>query len=213
MKDRILSTPWAAVWLPAFFALTILHAEPPYRMGSRRELFADGFMIERLGGKAEFRLHHPAPRELVLVTDKPWEGNTCGYFTIFKDGSFFRMYYRGSHSKPKTRPKGLRQVTCYAESADGIHWKRPDLGLYSFKGSRKNNIVWTGPGAHNFTPFRDSNPECPADALYKACARGTWKGKPALFAFKSPDGIHWTRMSENPIVTAGAFGQLPGQVR
>ncbi len=190
---------------PFLLFLSPLDGEPPYPMGSRLELFTGGFMIARLGGKAELRLHHPVPRELVFVTDKPWEGNTCGYFTIFKDGSRFRMYYRGSHSKPKTRPKGLRQVTCYAESRDGIHWRRPELGLYSFKGSRKNNILWTGPGAHNFTPFKDSNPACPAEARYKACARGPWKGKAALFAFQSPDGIHWSFMQKEPILTLGAF--------
>ncbi len=165
----------------------------------------DDFMVERLGGKAEFRLHHPVPRELVFVTDKPWEGNTCGYFTIFRDGPIFRMYYRGSHSKHGNRPRGMREVTCYAESDDGIHWRRPELGLFSYLGSKKNNIVWVGPGAHDFTPFKDSNPDCPPGARYKACARGAWKGRPALFAFKSRDGIHWERMGGKPIVTEGAF--------
>ena len=46
-------------------------------------------------------------------------------------------------------------MTCYAESKDGIHWTKPDLGLFEFDGSKKNNIVWDGPGAHNFTPFKD----------------------------------------------------------
>ncbi len=29
---------------------------------------------------------------------------------------------------------------CYAESKDGIHWTKPELGLVEFRGSRKNNI-------------------------------------------------------------------------
>ena len=38
-------------------------------IGSRRELFIDNFMIDRLEGKAEQRLHHPVPREVALVHD------------------------------------------------------------------------------------------------------------------------------------------------
>ena len=205
MRKRFLLPSRVMAFLPALLFPLPLQAEPPYPLGSRRELFVDGFLVARLGGKAELRLHHPVPRELVFVTGRPWEGNTCGYFTFFRDGPLFRMYYRGSHSRAAGRPRGLREVTCYAESADGIHWKRPDLGLFSFRGSRKNNIVWVGPGAHDFTPFKDGNPACPAGARYKAVARGPWKGKSALFAFHSPDGIHWKPAQKEPILTRGAF--------
>jgi hypothetical protein len=37
-------------------------------------------------------------------------------------------------------PKG-QGVTYYLESHDGLTWKRPNLGLIEYKGSRKNNIV------------------------------------------------------------------------
>ena len=36
---------------------------------------------------------------------------------------------------------GHDQLTCYAESHDGITWTRPSLGLFEFKGSKDNNIV------------------------------------------------------------------------
>ena len=29
---------------------------------------------------------------------------------------------------------------CYAESDDGVHWVKPELGLVDFKGGTKNNI-------------------------------------------------------------------------
>jgi hypothetical protein len=32
----------------------------------------------------------------------------------------------------------------YAESDDGIHWRKPDLGLIEFRGSRANNILLNG---------------------------------------------------------------------
>jgi hypothetical protein len=37
---------------------------------------------------------------------------------------------------------------CYAESDDGVHWRKPELGLHEFRGSKKNNIVLTCPGTH-----------------------------------------------------------------
>ncbi len=30
---------------------------------------------------------------------------------------------------------------CYATSLDGVHWDRPNLGLYEVTGARENNVV------------------------------------------------------------------------
>ncbi len=175
------------------------------QIGSRLELFVDDFVVERLEGGAELKLQRPVPREVVLETDRPWEGNTCAYFTVFRDGDLFRMYYRGSHADEKTHKSTHREVTCYAESRDGIHWTRPQLGLFEFDGSKQNNIVWDGIGTHDFTPFKDTNPACPPEARYKAVARGRPRGKKGLYVFQSPDGIHWSLMHPEPVITEGAF--------
>ncbi|MCA9220712.1 MAG: hypothetical protein KDA71_10315, partial [Planctomycetales bacterium] len=183
-------------------------AAEPISIGSRRELFVDDFLIERLEGAARQRLERPEPREVVLVTDKPWEGNTCAYYTIFQDGKLYRMYYRGSHYDVATRRAPHREVTCYAESKDGIHWTKPELGLFEFDGSKQNNIVADGIGTHCFAPFKDANPDCPAEARYKALGRGEPRknaGKHGLYAFQSPDGIRWSLMSDEPVITHGAF--------
>ena len=65
-------------------------------LGARRELFVDDYLIERIDN-AQLRLHEPVPRNVAIEHDAPWEGNTSGYHTIFKDGRLFRAYYRGSH--------------------------------------------------------------------------------------------------------------------
>ncbi len=179
--------------------------EKALQLGSHRELFADKHLIDKLSGDATLHLHKPEPQEVVLVTDKPWEGNTCAYYSIFRDGDKYRMYYRGSHYDTKKRRSAHPEVACYAESKDGIHWYRPELNLFSFNGSKKNNIVWDGIGTHCFTPFKDDNPDCAKDARYKAIARGRPRGKRGLYIFKSPDGIHWQQMSKDPVITQGAF--------
>jgi len=177
----------------------------PVDIGSRLELFVDHHLIERLTGAVELKLHRPAPREVVLVTDQPWEGNTCAYYTIFQDGDIYRMYYRGSHFDETTRKSAHPEVACYAESKDGINWTRPRLGLFEFDGSKQNNIVWDGIGTHCFTPFRDDNPDCSPESRYKAVARGRPHGKRGLYALESPDGLHWKLMRDEPVITEGAF--------
>ncbi len=188
-------------------AVSAAAAGEPVEVGSRRELFVDDALVERLGGKAERRLCHPEPREVALVTDQPWEGNAVNYVTVFRDGPLYRMYYRGAHEvygKDSYVP-AHREVYCYAESVDGVRWRRPDLGLFEFNGTRENNIVWDGPGAHNFTPFRDANPAAKPEARYKALGFGDGPSGRGLYAFKSADAVHWSLLAEKPVITQGAF--------
>ena len=166
-------------------------------IGSRLELFVDGFMIDSLAGDARRVLHRPQRCEEVLRLDRPWEGPFCGYFALIDDGDKFRMYYRGW---PRLEGK---DYTCVAESEDGIHFTRPNVGIYEVEGSRDNNIVWAGPGCHNFTPFRDDNPACRPEERYKALA-SAGPGE-SLVAFVSPDGYRWSRLREEPVITEGAF--------
>lgn len=182
-------------------------AAAPIAIGSRRELFVDDFLIAGMTG-AELKLHKPQARDVALVCDRPWEGNTSAYYALFRDGDRFLAYYRGSHFDEKTKRSAHPEVACYAESRDGITWTKPELGVCEFKGSKQNNIVWTGAGTHNFTPFKDANPACPAEARYKALAGGTTtvngKKRGCLNALQSPDGIHWSLLSP-AVITAGAF--------
>jgi hypothetical protein len=173
----------------------------PENIGSRLEPLVDDYLIDRLDGAARLVVQRPQPRDVVLVADAPWEGNTSAYYTVIQDEGKLRLYYRGSHVDEKSRQPAHREVTCYAESTDGLHFTKPELGLFEFNGSKTNNIVWDGPGAHNFTPFKDTNPRCPPEARYKALARV----RGGLLALQSADGIRWQPMSDRPVITQGAF--------
>jgi len=175
-------------------------AEEAVEIGSRLEPLVDDYLIDTLEG-AELTLHHPTPREVAIVHDAPWEGDTCAYHTVFQDGDPYRMVYRGSGSGEGKDGKPRPQVVCYAESSDGIHWTRPELGLVEFEGSKANNILWTGVGSHNFAPFLDANPGAAPDGKYKAIGSGPG----GLYAFKSPDALHWSLIQEEPVITKGAF--------
>lgn len=121
-------------------------AAEPIDIRSRLELFVDDYLIDTMKG-ARLALHEPVSREVVIQHDVPWEGSVSTGHTVFQDGPLYRMYYRGAHYSPgkDTTKFGLKNFPhgflCYAESDDGIHWRRPVLGLVEFDDSTKNNII------------------------------------------------------------------------
>ena len=192
-----------AVFVALLVACTQTNGQEPIEIGSRRELFVDGHLIDSLSG-AQRRMHHPVAREIAVVHDAAWEGAGSGYHSVIHDGDTYRMYHRGSKLGVENgRLKTGGQVYCYAESKDGILWKKPNLGLYEHGGSKANNIIWTGVGIHNFAPFLDTRPGCPPESRFKALGGTAQEG--GLFAFHSPDGIHWSLLQKEPVVTEGAF--------
>ena len=190
----------------ALDTLSAAEAAEPIDIGSRRELLVDHALIESLQGGGQLKLHHPRAREIAITFDQAWEGNASGYPTLIQDGEIYRLYYRGHRyliDEPPLR-QAQSEAVCYAESRDGIHWTKPNLGLYKWPGADENNIIWMGtPEAHNFAPFKDLNPACLPDQRYKAIG-GTITSK-GLWTFQSADGIHWQRLSKAPVVTKGAF--------
>ena len=175
-------------------------AGQPIKIGSRLELFVDDHLLAKTDGDVTRHMMLPKPEEVVFVTGESWEGNTSGYYTYFQDGDMYRMIYRGwQHDEQKKAAH--KEITCYAESKDGLHWTKPNLGLFEWQGSKENNIVWMGIGTHNFTAFRDDNPATPPEARYKALG----SGRGGLIAFQSPDCKRWKIVQEKPVITNGAF--------
>jgi hypothetical protein len=193
-----------------FLALTLTaRAAAPIDVASRWELFVDEFLVAQKNGVA-LKLHDPIKREIVLTTDKPWEGRTCAYFSVIQDGKRVLMYYRGSSGGSDHSDA---QVTCVAESNDGIHFTRPKLGLIEAGGTKDNSVIWRGVESHNFSPFLDANPKARPEERFKALGGVKQPGKNwqqgetpgGLYAFASADGIQWKKMKDTPVITKGAF--------
>ncbi len=170
-------------------------------VSNRRQIFVDDTCIGRLAN-ARLVLHSPRDEGAVMQFDRPWEGPFCGYVTVIKDGDIYRLYYRGL---PRAGGDGSSdERTCYAESRDGIHWDKPDLGLFEVNGSTQNNVVLAdaAPVTHNFSPFLDTHPRVPLDEKYKALGGNSADG---LIYYASADGIRWRRFRSEPVITQGAF--------
>jgi hypothetical protein len=169
----------------------------PITLGNRLEMLVDHYLIDEM---KEVRIEVARPRDEgeVLRFDQPWEGPFCGYCTVMHVDGQYRVYYRGL---PTARSDGSpRESTCVAFSEDGIHWAKPELGLYEVDGTRDNNVVLfeSAPITHNFSPLVDERPGVPADQRFKAVG-GTMNS--GLVLYSSPDGLQWTPMQDKPFLT------------
>lgn len=92
MKLHRVTTSLVAAW----FLCSLLSPCPeavagePMDIGSRRELFVDKHLIDRLTG-ARLELHHLQPAGVALKLDKTWEGGFSLYGSVLKDGNKYRM--------------------------------------------------------------------------------------------------------------------------
>jgi hypothetical protein len=189
----------------------------PVELGSRLELFVDRHLVAEMNGTS-LRLGQPVAEEISMTFDLPWEIPFAGAHSVVKDGEIYRMYYRGGNTNARGEYDESTEVTCYAESRDGIHWVKPILGLHEYKGSKANNIVMPPNNrlrvSHNFAVFLDERPGVPADERYKAVG-GTsnrWERdhtRPhGLFRYVSRDGIHWRLFAGDSIFKEYALDTL-----
>lgn len=194
-------------------------AEALRDIGSRLELFVDDWLIDRMQGEVALRLHEPLPKADGLVESETWEGAHPGYSTLIDNDGRFRFYYMVFHEPELREDEDESHIdsvgdllVAYAESDDGVVWRKPHLGLYEHRGSTENNLIFRGfgekcKGVHGFAPFRDSNPDAPEESRYKAL--GAEKRAVAggcLHGMHSPDGLHWSLiLEEDPVMTFGSF--------
>lgn len=137
-------------------------------IGSRRELFLDRLLVDRLD-QARFKQGEPIPREPALSVDRPWEGVWLwpSQGGMFQRNGYWHLYYSALQTK-----QDLGDWLCYARSKDGIHWEKPSLGVAEWNGSRANNLV-QGPDGGAWSQsqvcvFLDPRTEVPESERIKA---------------------------------------------
>ncbi len=90
------------------------------------------------------------PSRVVMRREKRWEAGNIHYPCVIREGDRYRLWY-GSFAdtedpwvKAGNVPGKMPGLWCYAESADGFEWERPNLGIYEYDGSTENNILFAG---------------------------------------------------------------------
>ena len=166
---------------------------PELLFESRLNIAAPGG-ISAMEGKLRFvqgkpKLH-AAP---VLVGDSEVDsaGVSLHDGTVLRDGGRYRMWYWATPQATKGSDDEIQQA--YAESDDGIEWKKPALGIVS-RHSRPNNLINIRVG----TIFID--PGAPPNCRYRAtgylgpsCCVGVPAGltHKGYYTSHSADGLRW----------------------
>jgi hypothetical protein len=123
-----------------------------------------------------------------------------GYATVMRDqeSGLFQMWYQTWTPSP-VKGKSGRYAIAYAESKDGVDWRLPNLGLLEWKGSKENNIVWTGlNGKRGSQVYLLDVPQKSRRGFRFVMLYGGIGGSHLI---GSQDGIHWDRESNTPITT------------
>ena len=199
---------WVACLLPTWQAVAKnpTDKESLRHIDSRLQLFVDDWLIDRTDG-VSLELQTPIDAGKALDLTLAWEGPLSGIPCAFRDGDKYRMYYRGARREMQSRGP-LSSNICYAESTDGVHWTKPNLGLYEFAGSKQNNITYIGDGTPQWFCFKDDNPAEPAERRYKAIGKLNLSFGGPLGVMTSPDGIHWQWWKKEPVITGGPLDTL-----
>ncbi len=155
-----------------------LGIEPGYGTRKGLDSCARGYCVPH---GVELRVHKPeVVHEFCLPLDRPWERGCPGYATFLNDGGRLRCWYEHWNGMG------------YAESDDGIAWRKPDLGLHEFDGSTANNLL--NFSMHGACVFID--PNGPPNERYKMVGCKWSPEEKAAIGAVSPDGLHWQRLPE-----------------
>src|SRR6478609_9004048 len=68
------------------------------------------------------------------------------YGSVIRVGDKYRMWYSAKSDRANSTGNLTPSARiAYAESDDGLHWTKPDLGLADFNGNKHNNLVSLAP--------------------------------------------------------------------
>jgi len=164
----------------------------PYTRGlpatKHRYLFLDDTIIE--ARRDVRRTVHTARRlsdRPLLVPDRPTDQMNVIAGTVLRDtrDNTLHMWYLSQ----RFRRDGQHLYLCYARSADGLHWDKPNLGVLDIGGAVAHNVV-ARPSRANYSPGMNVL-HCPDEIDERKRFRRITQRPEGTFVAASPDGLHW----------------------
>ncbi len=154
-------------------------------IGDDRQLFLDDLLLDPQHCQGVRRILNPPHQiERVLKPERPSEALSFIFYCSVVDDNGTAKLFHGSYDAEKKKHFAL------ATSTDGLHWRRPRLGLREYHGNTDNNLLL--PEAVEASVFLD--PKAPAAKRYRLLYSRHWPDpmKAGVYVASSPDGIHWT---------------------
>lgn len=161
----------------------------PVRLGSRKHLFIDDAIIDRM---ENVKIACNPPTDRKDLNFRP--GSSAWRPTVVDvDGKVY-MYIPDSYGSEEG-------ITRLRISEDGISFSKPNLGICEYEGSKDNDFILCGNPMYCMV-FKDLNPDVTAEEKYKLTA---WVANRGIYLYLSPDGIHWRRNETCmlPLVSGG----------
>ena len=177
----------------------------PMKIGTSPQYLFDEYVVEdRWNLKRVVQQPARFTGNPVIVPDQIGEYYCYDNHLILEDG-LFRMWYqdsdRDAHYRGKAEPgsaEGHADFCRYAESEDGVHWRKPKLGLLKHMGTAENNIVCAGVNECDRSSVVLSPDPDEKDRRYIMAYLDQPKGKSGFCLAYSPDGLNWTPDPDNP---------------
>lgn len=125
-------------------------------IGTDVQLFPDDSSFEdRWDLERQYNIPVKHEGNRVIIADRPWEQNIGGPSVLYdeEEGIFCMWYalfdpaaYGYQYGTSRWDPKlhGYPYMISYAESEDGLSWKKPLLKQFPYRGFERTNIVLTG---------------------------------------------------------------------
>lgn len=183
----------------------------PVAIGLRPQYVFDRYIVDNhwpLRAKREYvrRVFH-APQK---HPDNPLlHGDQPSFCSVVRDeqAGLYRMYYQANIERDQAEGRGaFRTFIAYAESEDGIRWKKPDLQFFPQLELKPNNIVLArpeNPEAQTSAPALLEVPERDRRGYrYLMLYRGKGRGNQAYHGIRivgSHDGVRWDLANDQPI--------------
>jgi Prolyl oligopeptidase family len=140
----------ALTWILAFAWVVAAHADTAYRVCAAKgpyflcdnRVTEDRWLLERFA--APLTKHSGNP---LVVKEYDWEGTgplMGGSVLYDPDDAVYRMWYCVWNSHNYYNKLPFSYNVCYAESNDGIQWRKPSLGVFDREPDSRNNCIRLG---------------------------------------------------------------------
>jgi hypothetical protein len=139
------------------------------------------------------------PQNPLLVREHPWEGtgpHLGGTVLFDPQDHLFKMWYSVWNQYAYENKLPFSYNVCYAESTDGISWRKPSLGRFDFAGNKDNNCIQLG------TDKTQNIDVClnPKPRVYPGKFLAIHNQKGGVFVSRSPDGKAFNFMGPTPAI-------------